>query len=195
MSPIFQSISSWEKWVRGFRVGKAGGFADTMRSTRLIWNFRMTFYGNSTRVEFYSECMKTKETVKAKHRPIVIITSNAEKELPDAFLRRCIFHYIGSPSGAEDAGDQSMFIIKIWTSVPAGSGDGGLLLDPLHRMRFRKSRSTIGDYWNWLSGARSGRYRSGSDYKAVSVYRNAAAKRIQDIDTFESYKRGRGRFR
>lgn len=40
---------------------------------------------------------ETKETIKAKHRPIVIITSNAEKELPDAFLRRCIFHYIDFP--------------------------------------------------------------------------------------------------
>ena len=40
---------------------------------------------------------ETKETIKAKHRPIVIITSNAEKELPDAFLRRCIFHYIAFP--------------------------------------------------------------------------------------------------
>ena len=36
-------------------------------------------------------------TVKAKHRPIVIITSNNEKELPDAFLRRCFFHYIQFP--------------------------------------------------------------------------------------------------
>ena len=40
---------------------------------------------------------ETKRTVKAKQRPIVIITSNAEKELPDAFLRRCIFHYIDFP--------------------------------------------------------------------------------------------------
>lgn len=40
---------------------------------------------------------ETKETIVAKHRPIVIITSNAEKELPDAFLRRCIFHYISFP--------------------------------------------------------------------------------------------------
>ncbi len=46
-------------------------------------------------MEFYIH--ETKETVKAKHRPIVIITSNAEKELPDAFLRRCIFHYIAFP--------------------------------------------------------------------------------------------------
>ncbi len=46
-------------------------------------------------MEFYIH--ETKETIKAKHRPIVIITSNAEKELPDAFLRRCIFHYIDFP--------------------------------------------------------------------------------------------------
>ena len=46
-------------------------------------------------MEFYIP--ETKETVRAKTRPIVIITSNAEKELPDAFLRRCIFHYIEFP--------------------------------------------------------------------------------------------------
>ena len=40
---------------------------------------------------------ETGETVKAKHRPIIIITSNNEKELPDAFLRRCFFHYIRFP--------------------------------------------------------------------------------------------------
>ena len=47
------------------------------------------------KMEFYIP--ETKQTVTAKHRPIVIITSNAEKELPDAFLRRCIFHYIEFP--------------------------------------------------------------------------------------------------
>ncbi len=47
-------------------------------------------------MEFYIH--ETKETVKAKQRPIVIITSNAEKELPDAFLRRCIFHFIEFPN-------------------------------------------------------------------------------------------------
>ncbi len=40
---------------------------------------------------------ETRETVKAVQRPIVLITSNAEKELPDAFLRRCVFHYIEFP--------------------------------------------------------------------------------------------------
>ena len=43
---------------------------------------------------------ETGRTVSAKHRPVVIITSNAEKELPDAFLRRCVFHYIDFPDKA-----------------------------------------------------------------------------------------------
>ena len=40
---------------------------------------------------------ETGETIKAKHRPVIIITSNNEKELPDAFLRRCFFHFINFP--------------------------------------------------------------------------------------------------
>src|SRR6478735_2827586 len=47
------------------------------------------------RMEFY--VYETREMVKAKNRPLVIITSNNEKELPDAFLRRCFFHYIKFP--------------------------------------------------------------------------------------------------
>jgi len=46
-------------------------------------------------MEFY--VYETGETIKARNRPIVIITSNNEKELPDAFLRRCFFHYIKFP--------------------------------------------------------------------------------------------------
>ena len=47
------------------------------------------------RMEFF--CYETGETIKAKHRPLIIMTSNNEKELPDAFLRRCFFHYIQFP--------------------------------------------------------------------------------------------------
>jgi MoxR-like ATPase len=47
------------------------------------------------RMEFY--VYETQQSVKAKNRPVVIITSNNEKELPDAFLRRCFFHYIQFP--------------------------------------------------------------------------------------------------
>lgn len=48
------------------------------------------------RMEFY--CYELRQTIRAKHRPVVIITSNNEKELPDAFLRRCFFHYIRFPN-------------------------------------------------------------------------------------------------
>lgn len=47
------------------------------------------------KMEFF--VYETGETIKAKHRPIIIITSNNEKELPDAFLRRCFFHFINFP--------------------------------------------------------------------------------------------------
>jgi MoxR-like ATPase len=47
------------------------------------------------RMEFYVH--ETRELVKARHRPIILITSNNEKELPDAFLRRCFFHFIRFP--------------------------------------------------------------------------------------------------
>ena len=46
-------------------------------------------------MEFYIP--ELQRLVKAKHRPVVIITSNNEKELPDAFLRRCVFHFIEFP--------------------------------------------------------------------------------------------------
>ncbi len=61
--------------------------ADLEFPNDLLWELdQMSFY-----------IPETKETVAAIHRPIVVITSNAEKELPDAFLRRCIFHYIEFP--------------------------------------------------------------------------------------------------
>ncbi len=50
------------------------------------------------RMEF--SVYETRETVRAKHRPVIVITSNNDKELPDAFLRRCFFHYIRFPDEA-----------------------------------------------------------------------------------------------
>src|SRR5262252_6053202 len=50
------------------------------------------------RMEFY--VYETRQLVRARHRPIIVITSNNEKELPDAFLRRCFFHYIRFPDEA-----------------------------------------------------------------------------------------------
>ncbi len=65
--------------------------ADIEFPNDLLWELdQMSFY-----------IPESKKTITTKHRPIVIITSNAEKELPDAFLRRCIFHYIDFPSPNE----------------------------------------------------------------------------------------------
>ena len=50
---------------------------------------------------------ETQRTIAAKHRPVVIITSNNEKELPDAFLRRCFFHYIRFPDRENDGPDRA----------------------------------------------------------------------------------------
>jgi MoxR-like ATPase len=61
--------------------------ADLEFPNDLLWELdRMSF-----------QIPETGETVSAAHRPVVIVTSNAEKELPDAFLRRCVFHYIAFP--------------------------------------------------------------------------------------------------
>ena len=54
--------------------------------------------GELDRMEFH--VYETGQTVRARHRPVVIVTSNNEKELPDAFLRRCFFHYIRFPDRA-----------------------------------------------------------------------------------------------
>ena len=69
--------------ARWFIIALLGGGA----AFYLLWEL--------DKMEFYIP--ETGETVRAKSRPIVIITSNAEKELPSAFLRRCIFHYISFP--------------------------------------------------------------------------------------------------
>ena len=90
--------------IRGYiKLGKLGeSFLSDSQTVLLIdeidkadLEFPNDLLWELDRMEFYIN--ETKEMVRAKHRPIVIITSNAEKELPDAFLRRCIFHYIAFP--------------------------------------------------------------------------------------------------
>ena len=89
--------------TRYIRLGKLGeAFKSPERAVLLIdeidkadLEFPNDLLWELDKMEFYIP--ETGETVKAKQRPIVIITSNAEKELPDAFLRRCIFHYIAFP--------------------------------------------------------------------------------------------------
>jgi MoxR-like ATPase len=89
--------------ARYIRLGKLGEAFTAARQVVLLIDeidkadleFPNDLLWELDRMEFYIN--ETKETVKTKERPIVIITSNAEKELPDAFLRRCLFCYIAFP--------------------------------------------------------------------------------------------------
>ena len=96
-----QGVDDIKKYVKLGKLGEA--FSSEEQVVLLIdeidkadLEFPNDLLWELDRMEFYIP--ETGETVKAKHRPIVIITSNAEKELPDAFLRRCIFHYIAFPT-------------------------------------------------------------------------------------------------
>ena len=93
-------VSDISRYIRLGKLGEA--FTSERQAVLLIdeidkadLEFPNDLLWELDRMEFYIH--ETKETVTTKHRPIVIITSNAEKELPDAFLRRCIFHYIAFP--------------------------------------------------------------------------------------------------
>ena len=148
--------------------------ADLEFPNDLLWELdKMEFYIN-----------ETKETIKTKHRPIVIITSNAEKELPDAFLRRCIFHYIEFPDQEKMAE-----IIK----VHFGDIDRKLqekALEAFYEIRkmdaIQKKPSTS-ELLDWIQALMI----SGVDIKNLSKempFIGVLLKKNQDIDTMEEIK-------
>ena len=99
-----QGVDDIKKYVKLGKLGEA--FSSEEQVVLLIdeidkadLEFPNDLLWELDKMEFYIP--ETGETIKAKHRPIVIITSNAEKELPSAFLRRCIFHYISFPDRAQ----------------------------------------------------------------------------------------------
>ena len=98
-----EGVNDIGKYIRLGKLGEA--FKREMQTVLLIdeidkadLEFPNDLLWELDKMEFYIP--ETGETVKATVRPIVIITSNAEKELPDAFLRRCIFHYIAFPDAS-----------------------------------------------------------------------------------------------
>ena len=129
------------------------------------------------KMEFYIS--ETKETVQTKHRPIVIITSNAEKELPDAFLRRCIFHYIEFPDKAK---------MEEIVRVHYGDVEKDLLEQAMaafydiRAMRDIQKKPSTSELLDWLkalmiAGADVGRITKEIPYAGVLLKKN------QDIDT------------
>ena len=134
------------------------------------------------RMEFYIS--ETKETVRTKHRPIVIITSNAEKELPDAFLRRCIFHYIEFPTE-----DKMREIIK----VHFGNVDQKLVNEALkafydiRQMRDIQKKPSTSELLDWIQALQI----AGCDVTKIAdeiPYMGVLLKKNQDIDTAQAYR-------
>ncbi|MEY8364333.1 MoxR family ATPase [Anaerovoracaceae bacterium 41-7] len=148
--------------------------ADLEFPNDLLWELdKMEFYIN-----------ETKETIKTKHRPIVIITSNAEKELPDAFLRRCIFHYIDFP----DSGKMEE-IIKVHfgdmnKKLVHAAMEAFYAIRDMRQIQKKPSTSELLDWVQALSisGASVDEIRERIPYIGVLLKKN------QDIDIVKGYR-------
>jgi MoxR-like ATPase len=89
---------------------------------------------------------ETGEEVAAKHRPVVIITSNAEKELPDAFLRRCVFHFIDFPTPELMRRIVDVHHPQLEESLASQAIDTFYELRSMKRLRKRPSTSELVDW-------------------------------------------------
>ncbi|MCR4600533.1 MAG: MoxR family ATPase [Clostridia bacterium] len=140
------------------------------------------------KMEFYIH--ETKEMISAKFRPIVIITSNAEKELPDAFLRRCIFHYIEFPNA-----DKMREIVEVhYPDMSRKLVD--MAMQAFYWIRsmpdIQKKPSTS-ELLDWLQALVLG----GANVDMITTefpFIGTLLKKNQDIDVFEKHKRRGIRF-
>ena len=150
--------------------------ADLEFPNDLLWELdKMEFYIN-----------ETKETVKTKHRPIVIITSNAEKELPDAFLRRCIFHYIEFSDREKMEDIIKVHYGEIEKKLAAAAMNAFYAIRGMRQIQKKPSTSELLD---WIQALRI----SGVDVKKIEEqipYIGVLLKKNQDIDTVREYRRG-----
>ncbi|MEM9302520.1 MAG: MoxR family ATPase [Pseudomonadota bacterium] len=137
------------------------------------------------RMEFF--VYETKETVRARQRPIIVITSNNEKELPDAFLRRCFFHYIRFP----DADTMAKIVDVHHPGVKQA-----LLreaLETFYRMREvpgLKKKPSTSELLDWIKlllaeDIDPETLREGDRRKAIPPLYGALLKNEQDVHLFE----------
>ncbi len=134
------------------------------------------------KMEFY--CYELQKTIKAKKRPIVIITSNNEKELPDAFLRRCLFHYIRFPEQ-----DTMQRIVDVhFPDIQQDLVDQAMrLFYGVRNVRGFKKKPSTSELIDWLKLLLMEKIQSGdlSDIdltKEMPPHASALVKNEQDID-------------
>jgi len=182
-----EGVDDIKKYVKLGKLGEA--FSDDDQVILLIdeidkadLEFPNDLLWELDKMEFYIP--ETKETIKAKQRPIVIITSNAEKELPDAFLRRCIFHYIQFP-------DQELMeeIVK----VHFDSLDETLLQQVLETFYWIRSldinkKPSTSEVIDWIQALQIG----GIDPEIIRKeipFAGVLLKKNEDLDTLERVKK------
>ncbi|MBB6245323.1 MoxR family ATPase [Rhodanobacter sp. A1T4] len=137
------------------------------------------------RMEFY--VYETDETISARHRPIIIITSNNEKELPDAFLRRCFFHYIAFP----DAETLQQIVAVHFPDIEKALVDKALAmffqLRDVPNIKKKPSTSELIDWLKLLLADRipASALRERDPGKAIPPLYGALIKNEQDVQLLE----------
>ena len=176
-----QGVDDIEKYVKLGKLGEA--FTDDEQVILLIdeidkadLEFPNDLLWELDRMEFHIP--ETGRTVKANHRPVVIITSNAEKELPDAFLRRCVFHYIEFP-------DKELMAEIVRVHYPdIGEKLLNQVLEAFYKIRNLpqiKKKPSTSEIIDWLQALQHGGVDAGRIVKEVP-YLGVLLKKNEDID-------------
>jgi MoxR-like ATPase len=137
------------------------------------------------RMEFY--VYETNETIKAKIRPVVIITSNNEKELPDAFLRRCFFHYIRFP---DESTMQSIVDVHYPGIKQKLVGEALRIFYDMRKVPGLKKKPSTSELLDWLKllmveDIDESTLRENDPKKLIPPLHGALLKNEQDVHLFE----------
>ena len=137
------------------------------------------------RMEFY--VYETRALIKARHRPIIIITSNNEKELPDAFLRRCFFHYIRFPDEATMRAIVAVHYPDLKKELLAEALAAFFEVRATPGLKKKPSTSELLDWIKLLlaEDVAPEALRSGDPRKVIPILHGALLKNEQDVHLFE----------
>ncbi len=137
------------------------------------------------RMEFF--VYETKQLVKARNRPIIIITSNNEKELPDAFLRRCFFHYIKFPDKETMSRIVDVHFPKLKKTLLREALEAFYKVRDMPGLKKKPSTSELLDWIKLLlaEDIPAEALRSSESRKAIPPLYGALLKNEQDVHLFE----------
>ena len=137
------------------------------------------------RMEFY--VYETRQTIRARHKPLVVITSNNEKELPDAFLRRCFFHYIRFPDKETMQAIVDVHFPGLRRELLANAMATFFQIRELPGLKKKPSTSELLDWLKLLVAEQipAEALRSSDDKLFVPPLSGALLKNEQDVHLFE----------